>query len=36
VTDSDVTNLAIHATDDHLENANEEAEKAEGMNHGGD
>jgi len=36
VNDSDVTNLVIHATDDHLEHANEEAEKAEGMNHSGD
>ena len=36
MTDSDITNLAIHATDDHLEHANEEVEKAEGMDHSGD
>jgi hypothetical protein len=37
VTDSDITNLAIHATDDRLEeHANEEAEKVEGMDHSGD
>jgi hypothetical protein len=35
-TDKDITSLTIHTTDDRLEHADEEAEKADGMSCGGD